>query len=134
MINREQLINTFSQSLETALATKDFKAIRAVVRNMGYQIAEDESEPDLSKALPLVIDKNLTENDDEYWQTREDHLYVLTLEKEIRGRQVETLRLLFHNAGCKIQEPDFDRLTAEETERRRINLPIYLPHRCTLDC
>ena len=134
MTSREQLINSFSQSLETALASKDFKAIRVAVRNLGYQVAEDESEPDLSKALPLVIDKNLTENDDEYWQTREDHLYLLTLEKEIRGRQVETLRLLFHNSGCKIQAPDFDRLTAEETERRRTNRPTYLPYRCTLDC
>lgn len=108
---------SFDQALETALTGKDFKTVRAILRDKGYALPKDESEPDLLKALQL----SPTEDDE-----NDEGTYLLILEKEIRFRQAQTLRHLLFMAGHKIAKPDTNLLAAEEHERRRAGVPVYV--------
>lgn len=104
------------QALETALTDKDFGSARAILREQGYALSKDESEPDPRKALQL----SRTEDDDE-------DTFLLILEKEIRSRQAQTLRHILFMTGHKIARPDSNRLTAEEEVRRAAGFPVYVP-------
>lgn len=108
------------QALECALTDRDFGTIRQILRGKGYALAEDESEPDLMKALQLDETDKAEEDD--------DRTCLLTFEKEIRTRQLQTLRHLLFLDGYNIKAPDPVLLKAEEDERRRTGRPIYVPH------
>lgn len=112
------------QILDTALTNQDFGTVRAVLIKKGYDLAIDESEPDLAKIFPLN-----SASDEE----NEDETYLLILEKEIRGRQVQTLRNLLSNAGHKITKPDPYLLWAEEEERRKAGRPVYVTQHNTFE-
>ena len=105
------------QALETALTDKDFGSIRAILKEKGYALPQDESEPDLVKALQLTR----SEDDDE-------GTFLLILEKEIRSRQAQTLRHILFMTGHKVARPDTSLLTSEENERRRAEWPVYASH------
>ncbi len=104
------------EALDAALTDKDFASVRAILREQGYALPTDESEPDLIKALQL----SRTEDDDE-------GTFLLILEKEIRSRQTQTLRHILCMTGHKIARPDSSILTAEESVRRGAGFPVYVP-------
>lgn len=109
---------SLDQTLETALTDKDFSTVRVILRDKGYALPKDESEPDLVKALQL----SPTEDDN-----NDEGSFLLVLEKEIRSRQAQTLRHILFMTGHKIARPDTNLLTAEEQERRRAGVPVYVP-------
>jgi hypothetical protein len=104
------------QALETALTDKDFGSVRTNLREQGYALAQDESEPDVVKALQL----SRSEDDDE-------GTFLIILEKEIRSRQAQTLRHILFMTGHKIARPDLNKLSAEEEVRRAAGFPVYVP-------
>ncbi len=109
------------QTLETSLTNKDFGTVREVLIKNGYALAKDESEPDLMKALQL-------DRSDITDEEMEDGMYLLILEKEIRGRQAHTLRQVLFVTGHKIAKPDPYLLWDEEYRRGKAGLPIYVDH------
>lgn len=119
MVMSERNEAALDQALEAALTLKDFGTIREILREKGYALAKDESEPDLLKALQLSRNEDV-DND--------EGTYLLVLEKELRSRQTQTLRHILFMTGHNIVRPHMNELTAEESERRRAGFPIYVPH------
>jgi hypothetical protein len=109
----------FDAALDTALTKKDFGSVRGILRTKGYALPEDESDPDLVKALCM-------DQSDE--GGAEEDTYLLIIEKELRSRQAQTLRNILFMTGHKIARPDTNLLVAEEQERRRAGFPIYVQH------
>lgn len=107
---------SIDQALETALIDKDFNTVRAILRENGYALPKDESEPDLLKALQLSGSEAIDEGTE----------FLLILEKEIRCRQAQTLRHILFMTGHKIAKPEKNLLAAEEHERRRTGVPVYV--------
>ncbi len=114
MANRRGVEDALDQALEAALTNKDFSAIRTALRKLGYQIAKDESEPNLFKATQT----------DTHGDPNEATLSLL-LEQEIRTREVESLRLTLSMSGHNINKPDFNRLAVEQRKHREGGHPTY---------
>ncbi|MEX5219711.1 MAG: hypothetical protein NW701_17915 [Nitrospira sp.] len=112
-------------ALQTALIRRDFVALRKALVDWGYPIPEDESEPDLEKALLQSLEIHEHEPVDLDSAAR-----TFQIEGLIRDREADRLHLLLFLLGHKIEKPEFvTRLTEKEGPGRCADeCPICFPH------
>lgn len=114
------------QALETALNERHFINIRKVLLVWGYRIPKDESESDLYKALVQSMGIDL-EDDVEIDEATGLTVYI---EKLIRNRNLDELRLMLFMNGHKIEKPNFMRQLAAKQGPSECaeECPVCFPH------